>query len=86
MERVKGLEMATPIVQTYTTMRWRRDRSEVDIIGANENLLIIRDHNLAEGRFFSKLHVEQRSNVAVLGHNIAANLIGGRTPVGRLSH
>lgn len=83
VERVKGLEMATPIVQTYTTMRWRRDRSEVDIIGANENLLIIRDHNLAEGRFFSKLHVEQRSNVAVLGHNIAANLIGGRTPVGQ---
>ena len=83
VERVEGLEMATPIVQTYTTMRWRRDRSEVDIIGANENLLIIRDHNLAEGRFFSKLHVEQRSNVAVLGHNIAADLIGGRTPVGQ---
>lgn len=83
VERVKGLEMATPIVQTYTTMRWRRDRSEVDIIGSNEYLLDIRDHNLAEGQFFSGLHVEQRSNVAVLGHNVATNLVGGRTPVGQ---
>ena len=84
VERVKGLEMATPIVQTYTTMRWRRDRNEVDIIGTNENLLIIRDHSLAEGQFFSDLHVEQRSHVAVLGYNVAANLIGGRTSVGQI--
>ncbi len=83
VERVKGLEIATPVVQTYTTMRWRRDRNEVDIIGTNENLPIIRDHNLAEGQFFTKLHVEQRSYVAVLGYNVATNLVGGRTPVGQ---
>lgn len=84
VERIKGLEIATPVVQTYTTMRWRRDRNEVDIIGANENLPIIRDHNLAEGQFFSNLHVEQRSYVAVLGYNVATNLIGGRTPIGQI--
>lgn len=83
VERVKGLEIATPVVQTYTTMKWRRDRNEVDIIGTNENLPIIRDHNLAEGQFFTELHVEQRSYVAVLGYNVATNLVGGRTPVGQ---
>lgn len=83
VERVKGLEIATPVVQTYTTMKWRRDRNQVDIIGTNENLPIIRDHNLAEGQFFTELHVEQRSYVAVLGYNVATNLVGGRTPVGQ---
>ena len=83
VERVKGLEIATPVVQTYTTMKWRRDRNQVDIIGTNENLPVIRDHNLAEGQFFTELHVEQRSYVAVLGYNVATNLVGGRTPVGQ---
>jgi putative ABC transport system permease protein len=83
VERVKGLEIATPVVQTYTTMKWRRDRSGVDVLGVNENLPAIRDHNLIEGQFFTKLHVEQRSYVAVLGYNVATNLVGGRTPIGQ---
>ncbi len=83
VERVEGLDIATPVVQTYTTMRWRRDRNEVDILGVNENLPTIRDHNLIAGQFFTKLHVEQRSYVAVLGYNVATNLVGGRTPVGQ---
>lgn len=83
VERVNGLEIATPVVQTYTTMRWRRDRKEVDIIGVNENFPKIRDHNLAVGEFFSQLHVEQRSYVAVLGYNVAIERIGGRNPIGQ---
>lgn len=83
VERVNGLEMATPVTQTYTNMRWRRDRSEADIVGVNEAFPIIRDHNIAMGQFFSELHVEQRSYVAVLGYNLAVELTGGRSPVGQ---
>lgn len=83
VERVNGLEMATPVTQTYTNMRWRRDRSEVDIVGVNEVFPNIRDHNIASGQFFSELHVEQRSYVAVLGYNVALQLTGGRSPVGQ---
>lgn len=83
VERVNGLEMATPVTQTYTNMRWRRDRSEVDIVGVNEVFPNIRDHNVASGQFFSELHVEQRSYVAVLGYNVATELTGGRSPVGQ---
>lgn len=83
VDRVNGLEMATPVVQTYTAMRWRRDRSEVDIIGVNQEFPKIRDHSTVAGEFFSQLHVEQRSYVAVLGYNVAAGLTGGRSPVGQ---
>lgn len=83
VERVNGLEMTTPVVQTYTVMRWRRDRKEVDIIGVNQEFPKIRDHSQAAGEFFSPLHIEQRSYVAVLGYNVAAGLNGGRSPVGQ---
>ena len=83
VERVNGLEMTTPVVQTYTTMKWRRDRSEVDIVGVNSSFPAIRDNKLVSGEFFSKLHVDQRSYVAVLGYNVAVGLTGGRSPVGQ---
>ncbi|WDV46041.1 ABC transporter permease [Clostridiaceae bacterium M8S5] len=35
------------------------------------------------GQFFTKWHVKQRSNVAILGYNIGTKLNGGRSPVGR---
>ena len=83
VERVNGINMATPVVQTYTNMKWRRDRSEVDIVGVNPSFPAIRDHNLLAGQFFTDLHVEQRSYVAVIGSNIAEKLVGTRNPVGQ---
>lgn len=83
VERVNGINMTTPVVQTYTSMKWRRDRSEVDIVGVNPSFPAIRDHNLVAGQFFTDLHVEQRSYVAVIGSNIAEKLVGTRNPVGQ---
>lgn len=83
VERVNGIELATPVVHTYTNMKWRRDRSEVDIVGVNPSFPTIRDHNLAAGQFFTDLHVEQRSYVAVIGSNVAQKLVGTRNPIGQ---
>lgn len=83
VERVQGLDMATPVVSAQTNMRWRRTRGMIEIIGANHNFPEIRDHELISGHFFTSLHVKQRSPVAVLGYNIAVNLMGGRSPVGQ---
>ncbi len=83
VERVSGIEMATPVVQTYTNMKWRRDRSEVDIVGVNPSFPAIRDHNLAAGQFFTDLHVEQRSYVAVIGSNVSKKLVGTRNLIGQ---
>ena len=83
VERVSGLHMATPVVYTETVMRWRRARGNADLLGVNHEFSEIRDHPLAAGHFFSALHVEQRSPVAVLGYNIGSHLMGGRNPVGQ---
>ncbi len=82
VERVDGLEVATPIVNTKAMMKWRRAMGNVDVLGTNSVFPSVRDHDLIAGHFFTELHVKQRSPVAVLGYNIATGLLGGRNVVG----
>jgi len=83
VERVSGMDMATPVINTKATMKWRRARGNVDIIGVNADFAKIRDHDLMTGRFFADLHVSQRSPVAILGYNMGIGLMNGRNPVGQ---
>ncbi len=83
VERVSGLDMATPVVQTKGIMVWKRARGRVDIVGVNQDFPEIRDHQIISGHFFTKWHVMQRSPVAVLGYNMGRGLLDGRNPVGR---
>ncbi len=84
VERVDGMDIATPVVYTNATMRWRRARGTADIIGTNSKFPNIRDHDLIAGHFFTELHTSQRSPVVVLGYNMGAGLAGGRNPVGQV--
>lgn len=83
VERVEGLKAATPVVNTKAVMRWRRARGNVEVVGVNNQFPEIRDHKVIAGHFFTQLHVEQRSPVAVLGYNMGSALMGGRSPVGQ---
>lgn len=82
--RVTGVDYATPVVYTEETpIRWRRDESKMNIVGVNQNYPEIKDHRVVSGNFFTSLHVKQRAPVAVLGYNVAQNLLNGRSPVGQ---
>lgn len=83
LERVPSLQYATPVVITETQMRWRRARDTVEVLGVNSDFPLIRDHPVISGLFFSELHVQQRSPVAVLGYDYGVALMGGRSPVGQ---
>lgn len=82
VERVDGLEVATPVVHGDALMKWRRKRGKVEIIGVNSKFPQIRDHKLIAGHFFTELHVKQRAPVAVLGYNIAASMVSRRSIIG----
>ncbi len=83
-ERITGIEYATPVIYTEDTpIRWRRDESEMNIVGVNENYPQIKDHPVVSGNFFTSLHVKQRSPVVVLGYNVANSFLNGRSPVGQ---
>jgi len=83
IERVDGLKYATPVTRTMAVMKWRRARGTVDLVGVNSDFSTIRDHKLLSGHFFTNLHVEQRSPVAILGYNMGIGLMDGRNPVGQ---
>ncbi|HHY13814.1 MAG TPA: ABC transporter permease, partial [Thermoanaerobacterales bacterium] len=83
LDRVEGVEMATPVVHAKTSMRWRRTRGNAKIVGVNNEYPEIKDHPLLSGRFFTSIHTKQRSPVAVLGYNVGVGLMGGRNPVGQ---
>lgn len=82
LERVDGLEYATPVIYTKAIAKWRRTRGNVEILGVNSSFPYIRDHKLVAGHFFTELHVKQRSPVAILGYNLASALAGRRSIVG----
>lgn len=82
VDRVTSLEKATPVIHADASLRWRRTRGTAQILGVNHQFPEVRDHPLADGRFFTQWHVAQRSPVAVLGFNVGAALMGGRSPVG----
>ena len=82
IERVQGLNSTTPVAYAKAVMKWRRIRGNVEIIGVNSSYPGIRDHKALVGRFFNELHVKQRSQVAVIGYNLAKSLSNGRNLVG----
>ncbi|MGI6777774.1 MAG: ABC transporter permease [Acetivibrionales bacterium] len=82
LERVEGLKAATPVVHTDAMMKWRRDRFKVEVVGVNSDYPSIRDHQILEGRFFTSLHVKNRSPVALLGYNVAKGMVSRRSVVG----
>lgn len=81
--RVSGLQMATPVMEGSVSIKWRRIRATVPVLGVNHDFPAIRDQKLIAGGFFSLLHEEQRSPVVVLGYNVAQDLSLGRNPAGQ---
>lgn len=80
---IDSVDYTTPVIKRKAPTRWMRDDGEIDLIGVNQNYPLIRDHDIISGTFFTSLHVKQNSPVAVLGFNIASNLLYGRSPIGR---
>lgn len=83
LERVPNLAYTSPYVKTKTTLKWRRERIDIDIIGTGSKYDKIRDLTVANGHFFSKIHVDKRVPVVVLGYNVSQKMMNGRNPVGR---
>lgn len=83
LERVENLEYTSPYIQTQATLKWRRERVDIDIIGTGSRYDKIRDMTVINGHFFSKIHVDKRVPVAVLGYNVSQKMMNGRNPVGR---
>ena len=61
-----------------------RDNTRTQVVGVTPDYLGVRNFDMGTGRFISQIHVDKRSEVAVLGSQVSETLFGFRNPVGQL--
>ena len=72
-----------PELSTYTQVVAGREDTRTQAVGVTPEYESVRGFSLASGQFISSGHVSNRSEVAVLGSQVAETLFGFRDPVGQ---
>jgi putative ABC transport system permease protein len=82
--RVVGDEQRIAVgVSSGETIRAGHAELFASVVGANENLRNVFDRPLAKGRYLTRIDVDTRRRVVVLGSQIADRLFGDIDPIGR---
>ena len=82
-EEIPGLGGVAPEMSTGAQVSYGRNNWRTQVTGTTPDYLVVRNWALTEGTFFSDEDNRARRNVAVIGSNIATNLFGEDTPVGK---
>jgi putative ABC transport system permease protein len=82
-EQVPSVEMVAPQIQNQVPVVYGRQKKSSLVIGSNELFPIVRDYNIARGRFITEQEVKRGTPVAVLGDDLAKNLFGSVEPLGQ---
>lgn len=72
-----------PELNTFARLVAGRDNAFSQVIGVTPEYQFVRDYPVSSGQFISAIHVQNASEVAVLGAQIAETLYGFRNPVGQ---
>jgi putative ABC transport system permease protein len=72
--------LAGAVVVKYNNVK---TNPNINLLAGDENYLISESYNLAAGRPFSNLELENGANVVILGHEIANKLFGNLSPINR---
>ncbi|HVT56867.1 MAG TPA: ABC transporter permease [Thermoanaerobaculia bacterium] len=82
--QVPGIREMTPMVEGSASVKYRDRRHRPGVVmGVNENYQDVWNHTVDRGRFFSKIDLENRRKVAVIGTKVADKLRLGPSPVGK---
>jgi len=83
-QKVAGVKMLTPAIFGRATLKYKdRKHTPAAIIGVNENWQDVNNHTVEKGRFFSKLDLENRHKVVVIGTKVVDELSLGPDPLGK---
>ena len=72
-----------PEIGSFGLIEVGRDSLSSQVVGVTPEYQSVRNFTVASGQFISEAHVNARSNVAVLGSEVAEGLFGFRDPVGQ---
>jgi putative ABC transport system permease protein len=83
-EQVAGIREITPIIIGGQQVKYRdRQHKPGYILGVNQDYQEVMNHTVDRGRFFSRLDLENRSKVAVIGLEVVEELRLGNQPIGK---
>jgi putative ABC transport system permease protein len=83
-DQVAGVRLITPVVIGQQEVKYRDRQYKPDLIfGTNENWPDIANHGVDQGRFFTKLDLERRRKVVVIGVKLVDELRLGEQPLGK---
>jgi len=90
MKKVKKnspeIAQVTPMSMTVQQLDYKQKMAQETVIGCYANMLKVNDNDIAIGSFFNDYHVNQRSNVIVLGAKVAKKLFNTENPVGQIMY
>ena len=75
--------LAFQVSSTRSVSFRNQSLKQVTLLGISQDYEKIRTFNYAEGRYFSPVESHQGSNIAILGHGVAAELFPGVSPLGK---
>ena len=83
-QKVPGVKILTPSIFGRATLKYKDHKhTPFAIIGVNENWQDVTNQSVDQGRFFSKLDLENRHKVVVVGSKVVDELSLGPEPLGK---
>jgi putative ABC transport system permease protein len=79
--QVPSIRHAAPQLQNQVPVVYRSQNKSTLVIGTTELFPIVRDYDVAQGRFITAQDVQRGNAVAVVGPDLAKNLFGTVNPI-----
>ena len=83
-DQVPGIRMITPVIMGAEVAKYRdRSHRSEGILGVNEDYPEVANHTVDRGRFISRIDLQHRRKVAVVGQEVVDELNLGADPIGK---
>ncbi len=83
-QQVPGVAMIGPIILGIEPVKYRDRQHRPDfVLGVNEDYPEVNNHTVDRGRFLTRLDLEHRRKVAVVGQTVVDELRLGANPIGK---
>ncbi len=83
-DQVPGIRMITPVLQGSEVLKYRdRSHRPSGIMGVNSDYPEVVNHTVDHGRFISRIDLQHRRKVAVIGQEVVDELDLGSEPIGK---
>ena len=81
--QVPTVREVSPELNRRYVVTYGNRNTNVNIIGTSPGFPIVRDFELAKGRFFNEIDIKRSNQVVVLGADLAEKLFGSTNPLGK---